>query len=435
MTKTSSTKKPPAASRAAKAQPAAKSETGGDASSAGVVSSLSLPSPPAAAAAAAAAGGGGSLAQGSSYYLSVVSSLKSSRLASIEELAKSAKELDWSFDPRPCPSLDITLADVLREEGILTVVADKLLASSKVVKDLRGLAEVVEGDVKLVSSDCQFDEALKTALALNVLFRQVPADFGGKTKVDYKSATSKDDLVSLFSSEKLLNIPALVKAFPYISVATFGKVPPPPKKAPTEKAGMSCFARFESYMLWLYGETDKMKADSYGKLQRAMGRNRGVTCDISPTFIDLTLSNMGGSVFGKDRMQVDGPETFAANSEALAKFELLTAKLSCQTYTSDFAYNVNQSDYDGSLAGIATYAGEEAEGYIDWGEFLQAYALGEEDISEFYGLRTSAFYIPGMKKEFELWESQKTHDEEDEGMMDEEEGEGEGAGEEEQQDE
>jgi hypothetical protein len=81
---------------------------------------------------------------------------------------------------------------------------------------------------------------------------------------------------------------------------------------------------------------------------------------------------------------------------ALAALKILTSPLDYRTYTGCFAYNIRESDYDGSRSGIAYYVADMAEEFFKVPDFLQVFQLNE-DVGDVEGLITESFYIPAFK--------------------------------------
>jgi len=173
---------------------------------------------------------------------------------------------------------------------------------------------------------------------------------------------------------------------------------------------------------WLFEQFEAQKCVNLGRIYTALGRPVMELKDeeevLQKEFMNLALSKLAGTVWRKiaataikgdkeDGEENEGEDEDDNNNESwraaplrvhIAKVALFTFPLNYRTYTGCFAFNVRESDYDGSRVGIAEYVGDMAEEHFQPAEFIQLDALrNDEDISTAEFVITSAFYIPGMK--------------------------------------
>lgn len=135
-------------------------------------------------------------------------------------------------------------------------------------------------------------------------------------------------------------------------------------------------------------------------------------------FMNLALSKLAGTVWRKVAASAikgdkdDGNENGGEDDDDdeswraaplrvhIAKLFLFTFPFNYRTYIGTFAYNVRESDYDGTRSGIADYVSSMAEEHFKPAEFIQVDALRDnEEISAVENIITEAFYIPGMKSD------------------------------------
>ena len=175
---------------------------------------------------------------------------------------------------------------------------------------------------------------------------------------------------------------------------------------------------------WLFAQFDAQKCVNLGRIYAALGRPVMELKDeeevLQKEFMNLALSKLGGTVWRKvaaAAMKGDKEEGGADAKEGeeeeeedheswraaplrvhIAKVALFTFPFSYRTYTGCFAFNIRESDYDGSRVGIADYVADMAEEHFQAPEFIQCDALrNDEEISAAEFVITEAFYIPGMK--------------------------------------
>ena len=179
---------------------------------------------------------------------------------------------------------------------------------------------------------------------------------------------------------------------------------------------------------WLFEQFDAQKCVNLGRIYAALGRPVMELKDeeevLQKEFMNLALSKLAGTVWrkvaaaaiksdkedenergggdkGEEEEEEDNESWRAAPLRVhIAKLALFTFPLSYRTYTGCFAFNVRESDYDGSRVGIADYVGDMAEEHFKAPEFIQWDALrNDEEISTAEFVITSAFYIPGLKSD------------------------------------
>ena len=268
----------------------------------------------------------------------------------------------------------------------------------------------IENDIKLVSKEHNLDKLTSEALTLNVFFQNVPAKFGD-LEIDVTSVHSKEDLIDFIVNK--LNFQQVIEKFSHIAVSTFSKVDDPNDEEIEDEDDFDAFGK---HIKWLYGELDSLKADSYGKIQAALLQKPTVKCNVTDKFIEYTLTNLGGSVFLNK-----GHEFFKQNSEAIAKYFILTSKFDFRLFTSILSFNIQEKDYDGDLAGIADYMGDMSEEDVDWGEFIQMVTL-KEDIRklDYINVITDVVNYYDYKKSNNNKNNEKDDEDEDEDHDDDE---------------
>lgn len=343
---------------------------------------------------------------------------------------ETAKEKRWTYDPRPAIDPNhVTLAHVLQDlKGYTAATIDVLVSTLAKEGDLPFLTQVGE---EFGSSQELFSESQLRALALHRFFEGTLArNFLDVLKDSkdgsWESAGNAKELLTAFKTHfpmaRCLEKYPIAHAYQVDASEII-----PPVEDPNEKDDEETDDEedndeneeeqeeesdpFVTHMGFIYQHLDKFNCRCFGRIVAAFNHNEDLYEQIIPKVEDGDADEDDDKMkqflavikkkysMGKALAKLSKPQIYA-----LAVREMLKEPLDCRTFFGCFTYNTIETDYSGTLGGIAEFAYDQtmcstSSTYVvtDILKFIrECLILGENDgLPDF--IITSSYYIPGMK--------------------------------------
>jgi predicted DNA-binding WGR domain protein len=364
-----------------------------------------------------------------------------------------AKKKGWTYDPRPAidPN-NVTLAHVLRDlKGYTAGTIDALVSALAKEGDLPFLAQVGE---EFGSSQELFSESQLQALAIHrflegTLARNFLDVLKDSKDLSWENAGNAKELLTAFKTHfpmaRCLEKFPIAHAYQVDASEVIPPVEDPEEKEDeenddeddeedeNEEEQEEESDAFVTHMGFIYQHLDKFNCRCFGRIVAAFNHNEDLYGQFIPKVEDgeadedddkmkqfLAVIKQKYSM-GKALAKLSKPQIYA-----LAVREMLKEPLDCRTFFGCFTYNTIETDYSGTLGGIAEFAYDQAmhitsSSYVvtDILKFIrECLILGEnDDFSDF--IITSSYYIPGMKTSGSSGEDEDNGDEGDEASMEE----------------
>lgn len=378
------------------------------------------------------------MAKPASFVSALVGTVKAELETLAQAQASSAKEKGWSFDPRAKINVEPSVYDLcVKGLNALDEIVDFHIKKHTYVlaaqEDADGnpielppatpLENYTQEVIRESENYLNMEEEEMQAVGINRLFEVVPASYV-VTQLEQSghANTSKDDVKAFLLDG--LDMVKMIQDYPHVPYFSDVKKVQEADEDPRDAESSWC-EKFENHMLWLFEQFDAQKCNTLGRIYALLGKKPPAVDDedLKKEFQNLTLSRLGGTCFrktealakkedAKDEAQEagnageddedDGAQGFLSQRKRqhVARHAILTYPFDYRTYVSVFAFNVRESDYDGSRSSIAGYVEDMAEEFFKPQEFVQVDALGG-DVSEVDNVVTSAFYIPGLKEDLQ----------------------------------
>lgn len=358
----------------------------------------------------------------SNFFSETIAKVESDLVAKANEQKDSAKEQNWSYDPRPAVKCTASTSQLLVELNSLGTLVDSItkafsetaqatvarFTGDNLVEQARDALQTVVSKDNDAAEGNHFKEDQLFAFAVHNWIESIEAStFDAKCKQAKNAKEVVDALVAAFTNVILnpadFSIPSANSPF---KVTRMPKVKPDPADS-----GSRWFVRFYRHMQWLYRILDERQCHSIGRIKTAVRDEKHMHAKVRAFVEDTTA--LGDNTFIDWVIQKYArisPTHFAhltqEQARRLAVFEILHAPMNPRTYFGSFCRRTRESDYDGCRSGIAVDAAEGAEASGHLYRFVVCSLMGksiEETKNEMKGKdffpNTASFYVPGMQED------------------------------------